>query len=116
MVQLVNKIKNVMRKKFRIVKNELSEEGLKAFHPLRYRIEQRHTILFFIHWWGTPEFEPPHLFENDCDAMKHIKKHHPNAVVYEKDTNKYLGNCYVDELGDMYVKSPYHKGEILYIE
>lgn len=36
--------------------------------------------------------------------------------VYEKDTNKYLGNCYVDELGDMYVKSPYHKGEILYIE
>lgn len=36
--------------------------------------------------------------------------------VYEKDTNKYLGNCYINETGDMYVMSPYHKGEILYIE
>ncbi len=36
--------------------------------------------------------------------------------VFEKDTNKYLGNCYVDEFGDMYIKSPYHKGEILYLE
>lgn len=36
--------------------------------------------------------------------------------VYEKDTNKYLGNCYIDETGDMYVKSPYRNGEILYIE
>ena len=36
--------------------------------------------------------------------------------VFEKDTDKYLGNCYIDETGDMYVKSPYHKGEILYIE
>ena len=72
-----------MRKVFRIIKNELSEEGMKAFHPLWYRIEQRHTILFFLHWWGTPFFKPPHLFENDCDAMKHIIKHCPNAVVYD---------------------------------
>lgn len=75
--------KNIMRKVFRITKNELSEEGAKAFHPLWYRIEQRHTLLFFIHWWGTPSFAPPHLFENDCDAMKHIKVRYPNAIVYD---------------------------------
>ena len=83
MEKLVLKLRNCMRKKFRIVKNELSEEGLKAFHPPRYRIEQRHTFLFFIHWWGTPSFEPPHLFENDCYAMKYITKHYPNAIVYD---------------------------------
>lgn len=36
--------------------------------------------------------------------------------VFEKDTDKYLGNCYIDETGDMYIISPYYKGEILYIE
>ena len=74
-------------KEFRIVKNDLSEEAKKAFQPLYYRIEQRYTLLFFFHWWGTPEFEPPHNFYNDCDAMKHIKEHYPNAVVYD-----YCGN------------------------
>ena len=81
MVQLVNKIKNAMRKKFRIVNNEI--HCPEAFHPLWFRIEQRHTIFFFIHWWGTPEFEPPHNFEKVNDAMKHIKEHYPNAIVYD---------------------------------
>lgn len=82
--------KSTMRKVFRIIKNELSKEGAKAFHPLWYRIEQRHTLLFFIHWWGTPSFAPPHLFENDCAAMNHIKEHYPNAIVYDYySENKY---------------------------
>ena len=72
-----------MRKVFRIIKNELSEEGAKASHPLWYRIEQRHTLLFFFHWWGTPSFEPPYLFVNDCDAIKYIKEYYPNAIVYD---------------------------------
>lgn len=72
-----------MRKVFRIIKNELSEEGAKSFHPLWYRIEQRHTFLFFIHFWSSPEFAPPHLFENDCDAMRQIKERYPNAIVYD---------------------------------
>ena len=42
-----------MRKVFRIIKNDLSKEGSMAFYPLLYRIEQRHTVLFFIHWWGN---------------------------------------------------------------
>jgi len=72
-----------MRKVFRIIKNDLSKEGSMAFYPLLYRIEQRHTVLFFIHWWGTPSFAPPHLFTNDCDAIKHIKEHYPNVIVYD---------------------------------
>lgn len=72
-----------MRKVFRIIKNELSEEGAKASHPLRYKIEKRYTLMFFIHWWGTPSFPPPHLFENDCAAMKYIMEHCPNAIVYD---------------------------------
>lgn len=83
MEHLVIKLRNCLRKKFRIVNNELTEEGKKAFHPYWYRIEQRHTLLFFFHWWGTPTFEPPHYFEKVCDAMKHIKNHYPNAIVYD---------------------------------
>ena len=72
-----------MRKVFRIIKNELSEDGTKDFHPLLYRIEQRYTLLFFFHWWDAPSFEPSHLFENDCNAMKHIMEHYPHAIVYD---------------------------------
>lgn len=31
-----------------------------------------------------------------------------NDKVFEKYTNKYLGNCYIDETLDMYLISPYH--------
>lgn len=72
-----------MRKVFRISKNELSEAGKQAFHPLWYRIEQRYTFLFFIHWWGTPTFAPPHYFEKANDAYNYIKKHYPKAVIYD---------------------------------
>lgn len=72
-----------MKKKFRIVRNNLSEEGEKAFHPLRYKIEQRRTILFFIHLWSTPDFGPPHNFEHSLEAVNHIKEHYPNAVIYD---------------------------------
>ena len=79
-----------MKKIFRIVRNELSEEGQKAYKPLWYRIEQRHTLLFFLHFWTTPEFEPPHYFNNDCDAMKCIKEHYPDAIVFDYcSNNKY---------------------------
>ena len=70
-----------MRKRFRIVNNELSTEGKKAFHPLWYRIEQRHTLLFFFHWWGTPEFRPPHYFEKYQDAERYIREYYPNAII-----------------------------------
>lgn len=81
MTQLLVKIKNAMRKKFRIVKNDL--HAPEAFHPLWYRVEQRYTLLFFIHWWDTPSFAPPHLFETDNEAAKTIKDKYPNAIIYD---------------------------------
>lgn len=71
-----------MKKVFRIVRNNLSKEAEESFHPYRYRIEVRHTILFFIHWWSAPEFEPPHNFEHTSEAYNCIKEHCPNSIVY----------------------------------
>jgi hypothetical protein len=72
-------------KKFRIVRNNLSSEGEKAFRPLRFRIEQYHHLLFgLIHWWETPEFAPPHNFEATWEAAYAIWEHYPDAVIYEK--------------------------------
>lgn len=68
-------------KKFRIVRNELSKEGENAFHPLRYRIEQRHCILFgLISWWISPEFAPPHNFETPDEAFNKIIEERWNNV------------------------------------
>lgn len=68
-------------KKFRIVKNDLACP--EAFHPLWYRIEQRHTLLFFLHWWSSPEFAPPHNFEKVSEAVKAIKDEYPNSIIYD---------------------------------
>ena len=66
-------------KKYRIVENDLVCKD--AFHPLRWRIEERYTLLFFIHWWNTPSFAPPHNFEFYNDAVKYILEQKPNAVI-----------------------------------
>ena len=84
-MKLMN-FKNNIKKKFRIINNEV--HCPEAFHPYWYRIEQRHTILFFIHWWSVPEFEPPHNFKFAYDAIRHIKEHFPNAIIYIIITRK----------------------------
>lgn len=72
-------------KKFRIVRNELSEEiEREAFHPLRWKIEQKYSIfLGMISLWGTPDFAPPHDFEHVAEAANAIWKHYPKAKVYQ---------------------------------
>lgn len=66
------------RKRFRIRRrnNRLPE--------YRYEILQRHTILFFIHWYDTPEFEPPHAFGTPELARNCIWEHHPNAIIQDE--------------------------------
>ena len=102
-MKLTNKVtimtklkKNIMKKKFRIISNEI--HCPEAFHPLWYRIEQRYTILFFIHWWSTPEFEPPHNFEFICEAIRHIKEHFPNAIIYDYYSENKCKNRYYDKV------------------
>ena len=76
-----------MRKKFRILDNELSTEGRKAFHPLYYRIEQQHCILFgLISLWSSPDFAPPHYFTRYSEAEMAILQHYPTAVIIDETT------------------------------
>jgi hypothetical protein len=71
----------MFKKHFRIVRNNLSKEAEKSYHPLRYRIEERYTIFFFIHWWSTPTFAPPHNHETYTDAYQYIKDMCSDAII-----------------------------------
>lgn len=66
---------SIFKKTFRIIKE-------KHVTVLPYAIQQRHTILFVFHFWSSPEFEPPHLFDTVSEAYKAIKEHHNNAIIY----------------------------------
>ena len=84
-----------MRKTFRIVRNNLSEEVENAYHPLRYRVEQKYSLLFF-YLWGSPDFSPPHNFTNYLDAIKTIWDKYPSAVI-------------VDTFDEFIKRNPYFK-------
>lgn len=51
-------------KRHRIVRTDL--------HTYPWKIEERYTLFFFLHWWNTPTFAPPHLFEKLDDAINKI--------------------------------------------
>ena len=70
----------MFKKHFRIVK----EERVTGILP--YRIQERYTILFFLHWWGTPTFAPPHLHQTYVQAFYYIKDQCPNAII-ERNQN-----------------------------
>lgn len=51
-------------KKFRIVKSG---------NPyLPWKIEERYILLFFIRWWDSPSFAPPHLFNTKEEAFAYL--------------------------------------------
>lgn len=72
---------NFFKKIFRITK-------VRGAVYYRYEVEQRRTILFFIHFWSSPEFAPPHWFDNAEEAAKYILEECPNAVILDN----YSGN------------------------
>ena len=51
-------------KRWRIVKTDS--------RILPWKIEERYTLFFFLHWWNTPSFAPPHRFEKMGDAVNKI--------------------------------------------
>lgn len=65
----------MFRKHFRVIK----EERVTGILP--YRIQERYTILFFIHWWSTPTFAPPHLHDTYTEAYNYIKEQRPKAII-----------------------------------
>jgi hypothetical protein len=65
----------MFRKRYRIVKRE------RVTGILPYEIQERYTILFFIHWWSTPVFAPPHLHQTYEEAYNYIKEQNPKAII-----------------------------------
>ena len=65
----------MFRKKYRIIKLDT------VYHIHDYKIEERYTILFFIHWWSTPTFAPPHRHPSYESAYKYILEQNPKAII-----------------------------------
>ncbi len=51
-------------KRYRIVRTDS--------HVLPWKIEERYTLFFFFHLWGTPYFAPPHRFDKPDDAVNKV--------------------------------------------
>lgn len=52
------------RKRYRIVRTD------SQIYP--WKLEERYTLFFFLHWWNTPAFAPPHRFESMVDAKNKV--------------------------------------------
>lgn len=67
-------------KEFRIVKIEYAKGHEDNPNVFKYKIEQRFGLIF--HFWGSPEFAPPHLFVTAQAAYDYVKKIIPRSAVY----------------------------------
>ena len=88
----------MFKKHFKIIK----EERVTGILP--YKILERYTILFFIHWWSTPVFAPPHLHQTYKEAHDYIKEMCPNAVIETSLRDKCVLQ-YGEHFGELYDKS-----------
>lgn len=70
---IFNKMK--MKKVFRVKKTDGS--------VLPYLIEQQHSLLGIFHLWSSPQFAPPHRFDNENDACDAIQEYYPKARIYK---------------------------------
>ena len=69
-------------KEFRII--QISDNP----NALQYKLEQ-HYGFWFIKWWNSPSFPPPHLFFTPGGAIRRAKEAYPDCVVYDH----YSGNA-----------------------
>lgn len=60
-------------KKYRIVKSD------NQFLP--WQIQERYVLFFFIKWWDTPSFAPPHYFETKEEAFAYLVEILVDSVV-----------------------------------
>lgn len=88
----------MFKKHFKIIK----EDRVTGILP--YHIQQRYTIFFFIHWWGSPTFTPPHLHQTYMEAYNYIKEQCPNAIIQESLRDKCVRE-YGEHFGELYDKS-----------
>lgn len=86
------------KKHFKIIKEE-RETGI-----LPYRINERRTIFFFIHFWTTPTiFSPPYLHQTYKEAYDYIKEMCPEAIIEESLRDRCIRE-YGEEFGELYDK------------
>lgn len=85
------------KKHFKIIKEE-RETGI-----LPYRIRERHTIFFFLHFWTTPTFSPPYLHQTYREAYDYIKEMCPEAIIEESLRDRCIRE-YGEEFGELYDK------------
>lgn len=60
-------------KKYRIIKSD------NQFLP--WKIQERYVLFFFIKWWDTPSFAPPHYFETKEEAFAYLVEILVDSVV-----------------------------------
>ena len=87
----------MFKKHFKIIKED------RVTGILQYHIQQRYTIFFFIHWWGTPTFAPPHLHQTYIEAYNYIKEQCPNSIIQESLRDKCV-RIYGEHFGELYDK------------
>ena len=85
------------KKHFKIIK----EERVTGILP--YRIWERHTIFFVLHFWTTPTFSPPHLHQTYREAYDYIKEMCPGAIIEESLRDRCIRE-YGEEFGELYDK------------
>ena len=88
----------MFRKRFRIIKEK------RVTDILPYRIQERYSIFFFIHWQSTPTFAPPHLHQTYKEAYDYIKEMLPNAIIQESLRDKCV-RLYGEQFGELYDKT-----------
>ena len=82
---VMNKIVDFLNKlifghTYRIVKMDVLDMLKDNPIVFRYKIEERYSFMGIFHFWGTPEFAPPHMFHDKDEAIECIKGH---TVLYK---------------------------------
>ena len=85
----------MFKKHFKIIKEK------RVTSTLPYRILERYTVFFFIRWWGTPTFAPPHLHQTYKEAYDYIKEQRPKAIIQESLRDKCI-RLYGEDFGNLY--------------
>ena len=70
-------------KHFRIKSEDVTRFYCDGVKRIRYTIEQRFTVLFFIHFWSSPIFAPPHNSLNKEELINNIKEHYSKFNIIE---------------------------------
>lgn len=72
-VDFLNKL--IFGHTYRIVKMDVPDTLKDNPFVFRYKIEERYNFMGIFHFWGTPEFTPPHMFHDIDEAIDYIKGH-----------------------------------------